>query len=165
MSNPILEYALANLTFTRGALERLYTDFPKDKLCHQPFPGANHALWTLGHLATADEYFLDKIGSKPTTRFKELEGKFFMKSTPSPNMRDYPPFEELQTYFRDARERLLAYFRSLSPQQLTEPLDSQSKQFAPDRATLMRSIAWHEGFHTGQLAVIRKSLGITPAFG
>ena len=165
MSNPILEYGLSNMAFTRGALERLYSDFPKDKLCHQPFPGANHALWTMGHLATADEHFLQKIGNRPTTKFNDLQSIFFMKSTPSPNLKDYPPFEDVQTYFRDARERLVAYFRSLTPEQLSEPLDSQMKQFAADRAMLMRSIAWHEGFHTGQLAVIRKSLGLNPAFG
>jgi hypothetical protein len=165
MSNPILEFGLASMTFSRGALERLYSDFPHDKLCYQPFPGANHAMWTMGHLATADEYFLQKVGNRPVTCFNELQGAFFMKSSPTPNMKDYPPFEELTAYFRDARERLLSYFGSLSPTQLTEPLGGDSRSFAPDRGTLMRSIAWHEGVHTGQLAVIRKSLGLTPAFG
>ena len=165
MSNPILEYGISTLTFTRGALERLYSDFPKDKLCHQPFPGANHALWTMGHLATADEYFLQKVGNRPTTRFDELQGIFFMKSIPSAHAKDYPAFEEVQAYFRDARERLIAYFRSLTPEQLAEPLDPQMKQFAADRGILMRSIAWHEGFHTGQLAVVRKALNIPTAFG
>jgi hypothetical protein len=165
MSNSILEFGLEGMAFTRGALERLYNDFPREKLCYQPFPGANHALWTMGHLASADEFFLDKVANKPTTRFKELESKFFMNSKPSPNPGDYPPHEELQAYFHDARERLTSYFKSLSPAQLSEPLPGEMKNFAATRAILMRAIAWHEGFHSGQLAVIRKSLGLAPVFG
>ena len=52
----------------------------------------------------------------------------------------------------------------MSDDQLASPLPEDFKTFAPSLAALPSSIAWHEGMHSGQLTMIRKSLGIGRKF-
>jgi DinB superfamily len=165
MSNPILEAGLTVLAFSRQSLLTLAEDFPKDKLTHQPFPGANHALWLMGHLANADDFFMAELGKKPMPQFEKTKALFFMGSKPTPNVKDYPPIEEIRSYLSSAREGLVSWFKSMPPTQLAAPLPEDWKPFAPTYGALMFSIAWHEGLHTGQLTTLRKSLGLSPKFG
>jgi len=165
MPNSLLEAGLGALAFSRHALLEIASDIPGDKLCHQPFPGANHAMWLLGHLANADEYFVSELGKKPARKFEETKGLFFMGSRPQPDPSVYPPIEEVKAYLASAREGLIGWFKSLPESQLAAPLPAEWKTFAPTYGQLMFSIAWHEGLHTGQLSAIRKSLGLAPKFG
>ena len=48
---------------------------------------------------------------------------------------------------------------------IAQPLPDDIKGFAANHATLMTTLAWHEGLHAGQLTIVRKSLGIAPKFG
>jgi len=165
MSNPALDAGLNVLAFSRRTLLNIAEDIPADKLCYQPFAGANHALWILGHLANADEYFVAELTKKPMPKFEKTKGLFFMGSKPGPNAKDYPSLSELKNYLASARESLVGYFKSLSPAQLVAPLPDDWKTFAPTYGELMFSIAWHEGMHTGQLTTIRKALGLPPKMG
>ena len=52
----------------------------------------------------------------------------------------------------------------MSDAQLRSPLPEGFTGFATSFAALMSSLAWHEGLHTGQLTVVRKSLGLEPLY-
>lgn len=69
MSLPTLEHGLSVLGFSRRALLGISEDIPASKLTFQPFPGANHALWILGHLAATDDYFLTTLGARKSEQF------------------------------------------------------------------------------------------------
>ncbi len=165
MATNLLEPGLSGLNFARQATLGLFEDIPDNKVCHQPCAGANHALWVLGHLACTDEFFLNKVGGKPFNRFEKWQGIFFMGSKPTPNVSDYPPVSEVKQALDRNRQQLIDWFKSMSETQLLTPLPEDFKNFAANRANLMTAIAWHEGLHTGQLSVVRKSLGIAPKFG
>ena len=51
----------------------------------------------------------------------------------------------------------------MDEQQLLTPLPDEMSSFAPNFAAVMSSIAWHEGFHAGQLSAVRRSLGLPRA--
>jgi uncharacterized damage-inducible protein DinB len=165
MSNPILDAGLGALAFSRQSLLTLAEDIPHDKLTYQPFPGANHALWILGHLANSDDFFLAELAKKPSPKFEQTKPVFSSGSKPTPKLSDYPPIEEVKSYLSSAREGLISWFKSMPPSQLAAPLPDDWKPFAPTYGALMFAIAWHEGMHTGQLTAIRKSLGLAPKFG
>lgn len=165
MASSLLATGLAALEFSRKVTLGLAEDIPDGKFLHQPFPGANHALWVLGHLACTDEFFLNKVGGKPGRRFDKWSGIFFMGSKPTPNAVDYPPISEVRLALDEGRGRLVEWFKSLGDSELMMPLPDELKNFAPSRAALMSTIAWHEGLHAGQLSVCRKSLGLQPKFG
>jgi uncharacterized damage-inducible protein DinB len=165
MPSSLIAPGLHALNFGRRATLGYFEDIPDDKLCFQACPGANHALWVLGHLAMTDEYFLDNVGGKPRNKFDAWEKKFFMGSKPTPSPADYPPASEVKQVLDQNRRTLLDWFGGMSDAELVRPIEGDMGQFAPTRAALVSTIAWHEGMHAGQLTVIRKSLGIAPKFG
>ncbi len=164
MSNLVLESGIAALNFARQWTLELLSDIPQDKLTHQPCVAGNHALWIVGHIAYADDGFLSGVGKKPA-RFSESWAKLFgMGSIPQAEAGAYPALSEVTNALADNREGLLAWFGSMSAEELAKPLPDDFKMFAATFGQLMTSIAWHEGLHTGQLTVVRKSLGLAPKF-
>ncbi len=144
MTNDLIDAGLAALGFARQALLGMIDALPEDKILHQPCQGANHAMWILGHLACTDE--------------------FFMKSKPTTNAADYPPIAEVKEILAHNREALISLFSNMDEARLRSPLPGDLNS-APSHAALIPTIAWHEGMHTGQLTVIRKSLDLAPVFG
>ena len=47
---------------------------------------------------------------------------------------------------------------------LTTPLDDGGAGFAKSPAEAIGRMAWHEGWHAGQLSLLRRALGLAPAF-
>jgi uncharacterized damage-inducible protein DinB len=151
------------LDFTQTQLENALAAIPEDKYLHQPFPNANHALWTMGHMATVDQFFLTTFAAKDPALFERHKAAFFAKSTPSTNAADYPSIDEVRSYFKASRKEFRDWIESMDDAQLTTPLPpEQQKRFAPNLARLFSRLAWHEGMHYGQLTVLRKSLGLAP---
>ena len=165
MANDILETGLGALAFSRKVTLGLLEDIPEDKLTHQPTPGANHAIWIMGHIALTDQFFLSNVGQRPVTNLDAWKDLFFMGSRPRADLSDYPPPAEIRCCLEASREELIAWFKSLDRVQLTTPLPKGFEGFGPLHANLMTSTAVHEGLHAGQLTVVRKGLGIAPVFG
>lgn len=163
--NLALETGVNVLNWARSKTLGFIEDIPEAKLCHQPIPGGNHAAWVMGHLANTDDFFLSTLVGQPR-KFPESWGKLFGQgSTPTPNTTDYPSLTEMKEGLRMRREELIAFFKSMDADKLASPLPDDIKDFAANHATLMTTLAWHEGLHAGQLTIIRKSLGIAPKFG
>ena len=165
MAITTLEAGLAALAQSRRVSQMMFEDIPDGKWLHQPCKDGNHALWIMGHIANCDECFMAELGDRPKDNFKKWEGMFFMKSTPTTDAKAYPPLAEVKAAYGASREALVSWFKSMSPAQLESPLPEGWGDFAKTYAALMQSIAWHEGLHTGQLTVVRKSLGLAPKLG
>jgi uncharacterized damage-inducible protein DinB len=162
MSQPLHDHVLSSYDWTQTALKSIFDTIPPEQFMYQPFPGANHALWTLGHLATVDQYFLKMIAGRDGALFDKNKTTFFAKSQPSTNANDYPPLEEVRKYFDSSRAEFRAWIDSLDDAKLEAPLPEKWEQFANSHAGMVFRLCWHEGMHYGQLAVIRKSLGLAP---
>ena len=160
-----IDVGLAALAFSRKILLSLLEDVPEAKLCFQPFPGANHVLWTMGHLAWTDDSFLTGVAGMPSGLPPGFADAFQWGTTPVPDASKYPSLAVIRDQLASRREALTSWLRSLNPTQLASPLPADWGGFAPNFATLPASLAWHEGFHTGQIAVVRKALGFKPKTG
>lgn len=159
---------------------------------HQPIPTGQHALWIVGHLALADDWGLLSVG-RPPRQLAPYDAFFSsgggesdqgegsgessgesgrtastatMPAAPIiPDPAAYPPIEEVLHNFHQANERFLAALALVTEHDLARPTSGPISDFAPDLGTLLSSHIWHEGFHTGQLALIRRSLGMGIRFG
>ena len=160
----ILESNLVALEYSRHFVNALFEAMTEDQLCHQPFPGANHALWIMGHLASVDAFLLQACGGPSDPQLLAMQPLFFMKSQPSPNLSDYPPVAQVRAWFDLTRKTVLDWFRSQNEQDLSTPLPEGLREIAPDRLCLIARLAIHEAGHAGQLTMIRKSLGLPPVF-
>jgi uncharacterized damage-inducible protein DinB len=164
-ASAVTDNGLAALSFSRGFFEKVLDEIPPDKMMFQPVPGGNHALWQVGHMAVTDDMFLSSLGGRPALCPEGWQKLFGYGSQPSGDPSDYPSPQDVRRTFDQARQDLRDWFSSMSREQLAEPLPKDLSMFAPSFGALMSSLACHEGMHIGQLTVIRKALGLAPAFG
>ena len=158
----LLESGKAALDLARRQTLRLAQDIPPDKLCHQPVPNANHALWVLGHLAVSDDYFQSQLGGRKPVLDESWNKLFATGSKPTSNRSAYPKLDEVKAGMERSRKALLDWLGSLDDRKLMSPMPANWTEFAPTFAALAGTVAWHEGLHAGQLSVVRRSLGLPP---
>lgn len=160
----ILKPGLDALEISRGFTLRLAEDIPDDKLTHRACPGSNHAAYALGHIASTDDFFVSTFsGNAP--RMPEAIGKLFAHEVElSDDRAAYPSKQEILDQMSGARAALVEWLQSLTPDQLLKPIEGDLAQFARTLAGLPSSIAFHEGFHAGQLSTVRRDLGIPRLF-
>jgi uncharacterized damage-inducible protein DinB len=162
MAELLRNQLLVAFDWTDKAVDDLFAAIPAEQFLHQPCPGANHALWTLGHLATVNQYFLKALAGHDGALFEKHKAMFFAKSQPTPNASSYPAIGVLRDYFKSSRAAFRRWVESLSDEQLLGPPPEDFQKFAPTVGNILMRLLWHEGMHYGQLTVIRKSLGLTP---
>lgn len=63
---------------------------------------------------------------------------------------------------RERREALLGILDELSDEDLGNKTPPGSPDFLPDIGSVFETAIWHEGLHSGQLSMIRRSLGHKP---
>jgi uncharacterized damage-inducible protein DinB len=165
MANPLIANAVRILEFARRNTLAFLEEIPEDKWCYQPFEGANHVAWILGHLAQSDNYFVTQLADRPNVMPPAWDELFGMGSRPTSDRARYPAPSELRDILRARREELITWVRGLPEKKLEAPLPEDWHPFAPTYGSLPDAIAWHEGLHAGQLTAIRKSLGIGPKYG
>ncbi len=162
MSEVLRDQLLAAFDWTDKAVEDLFDAIPADQFAHQPCPGANHAFWTLGHLATVNQYFLKTLAGRDGALFEKYKAMFFAKSQPNPDIASYPSIDTVREYFKTSRAAFRSWIESLDDEQLMRPAPEGFQKFAPTLGNILMRLQWHEGMHYGQLTVIRKSLGLAP---
>ena len=159
------ESAKAVLEFARSITLKMVDDIPAEKICAIPLDGTNHALWVLGHLAVTDNWFAGTLANRESVIDESWEPLFGMKSEPSADASTYPSLAEIKAGLERARQSLLSGFESLNEQQLQAPVPEALKGFAPNVGGAALTLAWHEGFHAGQLSAVRRSLGLPLTMG
>jgi uncharacterized damage-inducible protein DinB len=138
-------------------------DLPDEFLALQPAGARNHPAWTLGHLL-----YVESVGAKVLGVATDIppgwDARYATGTAPEPKRALYPLKSEL--FDRLARQRLalLARVEGLAAADI--------ERAAPPLPVLGRSatwgdvlmyLAWHEGYHNGQLAVWRRDAGIGQA--
>jgi hypothetical protein len=158
------ERALQALEFNRTCTNNLLKDFPEDKGTFQPSPHCNHAIWIMGHLAVTDEWMHGMI-AEVKTKLPESYGKLFGYQTqPQSSAKAYPSFAEVKKNYQAARDNLLKAAHAVSDEALCKPLGEKGGGFVSDGLDALHKSAWHEGWHAGQLATVRRALGLPSSF-
>jgi hypothetical protein len=162
-SSTLFDTGKAAMDLARRCTLKMVDGIPPDELCHQPVPGAHHALWVLGHLACSDDYFATSLGGRESVIDPKWQELFGMGSKLIDDPSAYPSLGEVMTGLEGARQGVLEAFRAMDEQKLSSPTPDDWQAFAPTYAAVMASIAFHEGFHAGQLSAVRRSLGLGSA--
>jgi hypothetical protein len=159
------QHVASFLRFTRSAGESLLKDLPPDKAAFQPCPTDNHVLWVLGHLTGTDVWIASLVGAKGTSQPEGWDKLFGTGSRPLPDLKKYPPLEQVRKVYDANRSALLNWLESASESALAKPLKEESQGFAADVLDAFYKLGWHEGWHFGQVAGVRKALGLPAIFG
>lgn len=164
MATSSKQYADTFIRWTRIVTLQLLNDWPADKWTFQQTPEDNHALWVMGHLAMTDAWLAGEIGITGVSVPESYHKLFGMGSKPGASATDYPSAAEVRGVFSECRGATLAWLESATPEQLSVSLKEKSGGFADDVLDAFLKMAWHEGWHCGQLGTLRRALGLKSIF-
>lgn len=155
------QHALEIMKFAHEYAQKLVKDVPDNKALFQSCPSDNHVLWTLGHLANTNAWFatlLDK-NAKPTipANYNDLFG---METQPSPDAKKYPPFADVKKHWEDSFAHVVKLFEKTPDAQMSNETETNGYGFCTSKVDVAHKSAWHEGYHLGQVASLRKAAGI-----
>jgi uncharacterized damage-inducible protein DinB len=157
-STAVREYCLEVLRFARKELNKYASTIPDEQATAQPPGLPNHALWTYGHLATTSAWVLSLLTGEKGAVPESYEKMFGMGSTPSADASQYPPLAEVKGYYEQTHQKTLDAASKMNDADLAKPIEAGG--FAKDKADLLVKIAWHEGWHLGQVCDTRRGLGL-----
>lgn len=149
-----------SLGFVQQVTRELLKGFPDQHLTHRSGPTDNPVIWTVGHLASVNDWFASLIDGKPVEFPAEWNGSCGYKSVPSGERGSYPEFAKMTAELDRAHGRLLGAVKAQSGEDLDKPCQAESHGLAATRADAAAKALWHEGWHGGQIAAIRKALGL-----
>ena len=158
------EMAGRQLEGSRGFLLGLLETLTEEQLTARAGGTGNHALWIMGHLALADDIFVSAFRQEPSCLPEDHAKMFGPGSTPQEDAGAYPSREELLARLTTARERLLAWVKTLEGELAWQTTPEELSKIAPDAISAAYTLSKHEFMHIGQLTSIRANLGLPPMF-
>ena len=142
-------FELSHMALTRN-LEGIT---PEESL-HAPEPGGNSLNWVLGHLVWG-RHQIFKILGKPPLWEEEKIARYARGSAPiEEGAPGAEPLEEIRAVFEKTQKPLLEALGSCSAEQLAATND-KGQTVAQQIAVL----GYHEGYHGGQIGLLRRLLG------
>jgi hypothetical protein len=141
---------------------KMIDDVPADKLTFQAEGAKNHALWTLGHLATGYQWFGPFIGAKKPALPESYNGLFGYGSRPTTDASAYPSIAEVRKHHLACFKAVMDAANKLDDATLSNPPVGETTMVTSMIDGLIKT-AWHEGWHQGQLAAWRTAAGLKPA--
>lgn len=161
-----LELGLHAMATGRWLAMRAIEQLTPAQWMHQVSPGSNHVMFNIGHLAHTDRLFLLATGASSRTVPQSYEVLFNAGCQPSDRAADYPDPAEVMDVFQSVRAELVERLRSLSDQELLRPAaEDRLRDIVPTIAHLPGFIVLHDGTHTGQILLVRRSLGLPGVLG
>jgi hypothetical protein len=159
------QHAIALLQFVRSTSNNLLKDFPEAKYEFQRSPADNHVFWALGHTVLTDAWVAGVLNIPDVKAPEGWDALFGQGSKPVPDASKYPPASEMRRQFDSVRATILNWLESCPDSALQGSLKEKTGGFALDPIDGLLKLAWHEGWHFGQVATLRKELGLPPAMG
>jgi DinB superfamily len=159
------QHAISVLKFTRDVGTLTLKGFAEDRYTWQTSPFDNHPMWVLGHLATTDAWILGAVGGKGADLPAGWEKHFGPGTKPVSDPKQYPPLAEIRRVFETTRAALLNWLEGAKESDLSIPLKEKTRGFALDPIDAALKVAWHEGWHFGQVATLRKAQGLPAVMG
>jgi hypothetical protein len=124
------------------------------QLWEAPTQRNNPMLWVAGHVVQTRAQLLGLLGEPFDTGW----GEQFNRGATIGNADRYPSREVIEGVMRDVSQRLHEKLAALDDAQLAQP-PSMNLPGAKTVADQVALFAFHDSYHVGQMAYIRKALG------
>jgi hypothetical protein len=142
--------------FNLRALHLNCEGFTHEESLVEPRPAGNSANWVLGHILANRSYILKLIDEVPL--WSEADGE------PYERERDGEPFDpagarswdSMRADLEATQERIRAGLARLGPDQLAVKKKPDDRRILGEQ---LHFLAFHEGYHAGQLGMLRRIVG------
>ena len=157
------DHVLKMYESTLAAAEALVADVPCERFCEAPFDQAKHPAWVLGHLCLGSGMVLgymrgepEKLGGVPMAWAEACMGGPITTDRGS-----YPKKEELLSTLKQVHTELAAAYAKIDDATLALdfPDESYRSYFPTNGDAAFYIMAYHEGYHLGQLSQWKRAAG------
>jgi hypothetical protein len=152
---------IANMyEFSYGAIKRNLEDLTNEESLRQP-PGAGNCLnWVLGHVVAARNTVLKLAGSAPLVG-EEITAHYARGSNPLQPGDNVPDLGTLRGLLSDTQHQLVPALAALSDVALSLPVPEQMRRppLTGSVADALIRLHYHEGYHNGQIGLLRRLAG------
>lgn len=147
---------------TSKMMLRFFTeDFKPDEYLHRPTEKSNCAAWVIGHLTLTDRSVAKALGATDLPELPAGFEKQFSRDEGCPQASSFGDASALWPIFEKHRDLLVASVHRASIEQLDQPASRQTPMYKTV-GEMIDFISLHTGVHTGQITIIRRSLGRPP---
>ncbi len=142
-------------------VHRMTDDLAPTDFRHQPAPGANSAAWIVGHLAATLWRTADRLGAADVPAPPSgLLDTFTQTGKPAGDHSSLGDPAELLRLFDTYLAKVIAAVPGIPAAKLTDPATRPGPATTFGEGVLFGAL--HVAMHTGQLSLIRRSLGKPP---
>ena len=154
--NPRLDQFAKMFNFDSGIFSKALEGVKPEDLHATPNKDCASLLWLAGHLVKSRYYLANLIGASDEYEWSNM---FNGDGSPIKDPSDYPSIEEIKKAFEDISKKLMSGFKKLDDSGLDKKLKSNWPQGDDTHFGAISFMCWHEGWHIGQMSVLRKQLG------
>jgi len=140
-----------NEYFFHQALEGL----SEDELWLQPAKKANPMLWIAGHMTDTRTVVLQVLGEAFELPWEDQFKRFGKLGQPG----EYAEISLIRSTMTAVSLRLISLLAAMDDEQLYQPATGVGVAKAKTRMDEIAQLAWHDSYHLGQMAYLRKALG------
>lgn len=148
------------IMWSHGMLGALLNGWPSDRWTYQSAPTDGHALWQVGHLACVYDWFANLLDGQKGNVPEAYNAMFGYGSKPTPDASAYPNVDSVRGVHEGAWERLSKVLSKMKDEDLAKACAGDTHGLAKNKGEIVRMIAWHDGWHQGQVSNLRKALGL-----
>jgi len=149
---PFADLYKLDTTMVKKALEDV-----KEADLHKRVNNSGTSLhWIFGHIVASRDYIAKMIDADIDWKHNELFGG---SGQPVKEPSAYPPIEEIKKAFDSVTEKLMNRLGNLEDKDIEKKLKDKWPHGDDTHLGAISFMAWHEGWHIGQMSVLRKHLG------
>jgi hypothetical protein len=142
-------------------LKKSFDGLTTEEWLRRPSDSTNHLLWIVCHMVWARGNTLGFLG----TPWSAPWASHFGRGAKLTDSTQYPTPEEAMQAFSEAGRRLKAAFDEVADETLTAPTEVKVPNADGSLGGVIRFLAYHDTYHTGQVAFLRCWLGHSPVAG
>ncbi len=135
-------------------------DFSAADMMVHPAPGANNAMWQLGHLVGSEAHMINAYapGTVPAPA-GDFSACFTRETNTCDDPAKFPSKEQVLAELEKARAATVKWIRSLKPEDFGRATPESMRAYAPTVMDLVLLLCAHVAMHVGQMQVTRRKLG------
>lgn len=157
---PFVQPLLVQLGSQRFALHTNVKGLTHEESLRSPQPGGNCLNWVVGHIVNARQTWLTKVLGEAPLFDDDTIARYRRGSEPLTDGTLAMRLEELLAAYDRAQEPLLAGLSRLTPEGLAEPAPfSPGNDPRETVGSLVAKLTFHEAYHIGQTALLRRLVG------
>jgi uncharacterized protein YndB with AHSA1/START domain len=144
-----------------GLADRAFIGVKPDDLWKRPTPQTNSMLWIYAHMAATRTRMLNTLGDD----YDPGLGEAFGRGAQVQDAGSYPSREKINEASREVNTRLFAKLATVGDAELSREAKGPRPPSVQTVGDALAFFALHDSYHVGQLAYVRKALGLPGVVG